>query len=53
MGFGHTNLAVEAEGLRVVDLKLPGCRPDLSPDGKHVAWGASDWTMRWVPVLRP
>jgi Tol biopolymer transport system component len=46
MGYRHTNLAVEAEGRQVVDLKMPGCRPDISPDGKHVAWGASDWVMR-------
>ena len=46
MGYRHTNLAIEAEGLRVIDLGLPGCRPDISPDGKKVAWGASDWTMR-------
>ena len=46
MGYQHTNLAIEARGSRVVDLGLPGCRPDISPDGKRVAWGASDWTMR-------
>jgi Tol biopolymer transport system component len=46
MGYRHTNLAIEAEGLRVIDLGLPGCRLDISPDGKKVAWGASDWTMR-------
>lgn len=46
MGFGHAILAIEASGPRVVNLKLPGCRPDVSPDGKKVAWGADDFTLR-------
>ena len=46
MGFGHAILAIEADGQRVVNLKLPGCRPDLSPDGKKIAWGASDFVLR-------
>ncbi len=45
MGFKHAILAIEADGQRVVNLKIPGCRPDISPDGKKVAWGASDWTL--------
>ena len=46
MGFKHGILAIEADGMKVVDLRLPGCRPDVSPDGKHVTWGASDWALR-------
>jgi Tol biopolymer transport system component len=46
MGFSHAILAIEADGKRVVNLKLPGCRPDLSPDGKKIAWGASDFVLR-------
>jgi len=46
MGFGHAILAIEADGPRVVDLKIHGCRPDVSPDGKKVAWGSSDWVLR-------
>ena len=46
MGFGHAILAIEANGTKVFDLKMPGCRPDVSPDGKRVAWGASDWALR-------
>jgi Tol biopolymer transport system component len=46
MGYRHTNLALAADAARVIDLGLPGCRPDISADGKRVAWGASDWTMR-------
>ncbi len=43
MGFSHTILAVEANGDKVVDLKLKGCRPNISPDGKKVCWGHSDY----------
>ena len=46
MGFKHAILAIEAEGKQVVNLKIPGCRPDISPDGKRVAWGPSDWALR-------
>jgi len=46
MGYRHTNLALEANGTKVFDLGIGGCRPDLSPDGKKVAWGVSDWTIR-------
>ncbi|HUT34000.1 MAG TPA: hypothetical protein VNE39_10995 [Planctomycetota bacterium] len=46
MGFKHAILAIEAGGMKVVNLQLPGCRPDFSADGKHVAWGASDWALR-------
>jgi Tol biopolymer transport system component len=43
MGFNHTILAIEAEGQRVVNLKLEGCRPNISPDGKKVCWGHGDY----------
>jgi len=46
MGYGHAILALESDGNRVVNLKLPGCRPDVSPDGRKVAWGADDFTIR-------
>jgi len=46
MGYSHAILAIEAEGTRVVNLEIPGCRPDISSDGKHVAWGPSDWVLR-------
>ena len=42
MGYSHTNLAVEMNGNRILDLEIGGCRPDLSPDGKHIAWGKTD-----------
>jgi Tol biopolymer transport system component len=39
MGFSHSIVAFEANGNRVVDLKLLGCRPNLRRDGKRVTWG--------------
>lgn len=45
MGFKHGIIALEAEGNGVFDLGLKGCRPDLSPDGKRVAWGHGDFAM--------
>jgi Tol biopolymer transport system component len=44
-GFGHAIVAVEASSMKVFNLGIPGCRPDLSPDGKRIAWGASDWEL--------
>jgi Tol biopolymer transport system component len=38
MGYKHTNLAVEADGVGFYDLGFPGCRPDVSPDGRSVVW---------------
>ena len=46
MGFSHAILAFEADGMAVHDLQIPGCRPDISPDGRRVAWGPSDWALR-------
>ena len=46
MGYRHTNLAIQADGNKVVDLGISGCRPDVSPDGKRIAWGETDWTLR-------
>jgi Tol biopolymer transport system component len=43
MGYEHTILAIEAEGEKVIDLKLEGCRPNLSPDGKKITWGHGDF----------
>jgi hypothetical protein len=50
MGFEHAILAIEAAGPRVVDLKIPGCRPCLSPDGKQIAWGAGDHEIAVAPI---
>ena len=45
MGFKHGIVALEAEGNGVFDLKLGGCRPDLSRDGKKIAWGHGDYAV--------
>ncbi len=42
MGYSHTNLAVEVGGMNVYNLEIGGCRPDLCPDGKRIAWGKTD-----------
>jgi Tol biopolymer transport system component len=46
MGHGHAILAIEARGKGVYNLDIPGCRPDISPDGKKIAWGADDTVLR-------
>lgn len=46
MGYRHAILAIPADGTSVYNLQIPGCRPDISPDGKKIAWGASDWVLR-------
>ncbi len=43
LGFRHNILAIEAEGDKYYDLKLSGCRPNISPDGKKVCWGHGDY----------
>jgi Tol biopolymer transport system component len=43
MGFSHAILAIEADGDRVIDLKLGGCRPNVRSDGKKVCWGHGDF----------
>jgi len=42
MGFSHAILLIEAHGDKIINLKIPGCRPSISPDGKHIAWGPGD-----------
>jgi len=46
MGYRHAILAIEGQGQKVFNLGIPGCRPDISPDGKKIAWGASDYALR-------
>jgi TolB protein len=43
LGFRHNILAIEADGTKYYDLKLSGCRPNISPDGKKVCWGHGDY----------
>jgi len=50
MGFEHAILAIQANGNKIVNLKIPGCRPCLSPDGKQIAWGAGDHEVAAAPI---
>ena len=50
MGHRHTNLLIEANGSKVINLGIDGCRPTFSPDGKHIAWGAGDHELAVVPI---
>jgi hypothetical protein len=50
MGFAHAILLIEAHGRRIIDLKIPGCRPCISPDGRHIAWGADDHELAMAPL---
>ena len=45
MGFGHAILALPVDGKEVFDLKIGGCRPTISPDGKLLCWGLNDHTI--------
>ncbi|MDD4868914.1 MAG: hypothetical protein PHR77_00030 [Kiritimatiellae bacterium] len=47
MGFGHNIMGIETCGTRLINLRQSGkledkevwqCRPDVSPDGQHIAW---------------
>jgi len=50
MGFEHAILAIEARGTNIINLKIPGCRPCLSPDGNQIAWGAGDHELAAAPI---
>ena len=50
MGFDHAILAIEAKGNKIINLKIPGCRPCLSPDGKQIAWGSGDHELVAAPI---
>ena len=50
MGFDHAILLIEARGNKIINLKIPGCRPCLSPDGKQIAWGAGDHEFVAAPI---
>jgi hypothetical protein len=50
MGFEHAILAIAARGPEIINLKIPGCRPCLSPDGQQIAWGAGDHEIAVAPL---
>ena len=50
MGIDHGILLIEARGEKVINLKIPGCRAWLSPDGRQIAWGASEYEIAVAPI---
>jgi hypothetical protein len=50
MGFEHAILAIEVRGTNIINLKVPGCRPCVSPDSKQIAWGAGDHEVVLAPI---
>ncbi len=50
MGYGHAILLIERHGNKIIDLKIPGCRPCLSRDGKQIAWGPGDHEIATAPL---
>lgn len=50
MGVSHAILLIEAHGDKIINLKIPGCRPCLSPDGKQIAWGPGDHEIATAPI---
>jgi Tol biopolymer transport system component len=50
MGVSHAILLIEAKGDKIINLKIPGCRPCIAPDGKHLAWGAGDHELAVAPI---
>lgn len=50
MGYDHAILAIAAGGTNIVNLKIPGCRPCLSPDGRQIAWGSGDHEVVLAPI---
>ena len=50
MGLSHAIVLIEAQGNRIINLNIPGCRPCLSPDGKQIAWGTGDNELAVAPL---
>jgi hypothetical protein len=50
MGYEHSILLIEAHGTNIINLKIPGCRPCLAPDGKQIAWGPGDHEIAAAPI---
>jgi len=50
MGVDHAILLIEANGAKIINLNIPGCRPCLSGDGKQIAWGSGDHEIDVAPL---
>ncbi len=44
-GRSWNNMAFRADGGGQMGLSIRGCRPDISPDGRLIAWGRSDYDL--------
>src|SRR5205823_6500672 len=49
-GVDHGILLIATHGTNIINLKIPGCRPCLSPDGKQIAWGSGDHEIDVAPI---
>lgn len=45
MGYSHAIVAIETHGPKIFNLGVPGCRPDVSPDGKRIAWASGNFSL--------
>ncbi len=50
MGYDHAIVLIEARGHQIINLRIPGCRPCFSPDGRQIAWGAEDFDIAAAPI---
>ncbi len=50
MGIDHAILLIEARDNKIINLKIPGCRAWLSPDGRQIAWGAGEYELAVAPI---
>ena len=50
MGVSHGIMLIERHGNKIINLKIPGCRPCFSPDGKQIAWGPGDHEIATAPI---
>ena len=50
MGLSHAILLIERHGDKIINLNIPGCRPCISPDGQHIAWGPGDHEIATAPI---
>ena len=49
-GFQPCDPADRSARHKIINLKIPGCRPCLSPDGKQIAWGPGDHELATAPI---
>ncbi len=50
MGFNHAILLIEANGPKIINLGISGCRPCLKPNGNQITWGSGDHTIEVADI---